>query len=62
MSVIRVGSTGKYAEGWDLIFGGARSATKKGRATKTKKTVATKAGGKAKKKAAGKRSKPRRSR
>lgn len=26
MSVIRVGSTNKYADGWDSIFGGRRAA------------------------------------
>jgi hypothetical protein len=33
MSVIRVGSNGTYAEGWDQIFGG-RSMKKAGKATK----------------------------
>jgi len=28
MSVIRVGSTSKYAEGWDSIFGGRQAAKK----------------------------------
>ena len=28
MSVIRVGSSNKYAEGWDSIFGGGRGAKK----------------------------------
>jgi len=36
MSVIRVGSTGTYAEGWDAIFG---SGTKKKSATTTKRKV-----------------------
>lgn len=29
MSVIRVGSTNSYAEGWDAIFGGRKTASKK---------------------------------
>jgi hypothetical protein len=43
MSVIRVGSSSKYAEGWDSIFGGrkASSATK---AAKGKAVPAAKAG------------------
>jgi hypothetical protein len=32
MSVIRVGSTGKYADGWDHIFGGTKPA--RGKAAK----------------------------
>jgi hypothetical protein len=50
MSVIRVGSTGSYAEGWEAIFGGgtkrkaAMSGTKKG-ASATKKK-AKRGGGK----------------
>jgi hypothetical protein len=60
MSVIRVGSTGKYADGWEQIFGGvgggrsgrpaAKKATPKGKAKKAtaKKAAAPKA---AKKKA-----------
>ncbi|MCE9631685.1 MAG: hypothetical protein K8S94_13340 [Planctomycetia bacterium] len=38
MSVIRVGSTTKYADGWDTVFGGRKTAVKK--------TAAKKAGGK----------------
>ena len=30
MSVIRVGSTGKYADGWDHIFSGSGAANGKG--------------------------------
>jgi len=45
MSVIRVGSTSKYADGWDHIFGG--SAEK----TKTRATTAKRAGKKRTKKA-----------
>lgn len=37
MSVIRVGSTGSYAEGWDFVFGSGKT---KQRATKTKGRVA----------------------
>ena len=47
MSVIRVGSNGTYAEGWDAIFSGRRPATKKAgpaKASKAKATPAPKAG------------------
>lgn len=37
MSVIRVGSSGTYAEGWDAIFGGS---TKRGSASTPKKKSA----------------------
>jgi hypothetical protein len=37
MSVIRVGSSGMYAEGWDAIFGGA---TKRGSSSTAKKKSA----------------------
>jgi hypothetical protein len=37
MSVIRVGSSGTYAEGWDAIFGGS---TKRGSASTSKKKSA----------------------
>lgn len=49
MSVIRVGSSGTYASGWDAIFGGgkAKKATPK---KATKKASASKAKKKAKKK------------
>jgi len=56
MSVIRVGSSGTYADGWESIFGrpagGARRAKKKtaARATK-KKATAKRAAKKAAKKA-----------
>ena len=36
MSVIRVGSTGKYADGWEQIFGGAGGRSGKPRAKKAK--------------------------
>jgi hypothetical protein len=46
MSLIRVGSTSTYANGWDAIFGGSgsgkRTVTKK-TATKAKKAPVTKA-------------------
>jgi hypothetical protein len=47
MSVIRVGSSNTYAEGWDAIFSGRRPATKKAgpaKASKAKATPAPKAG------------------
>ncbi len=48
MSVIRVGSTSRYAEGWAAIFGGKAAKTKRaGKKTKAVKKPATK---KAKKK------------
>lgn len=51
MSVIRVGSTGKYADGWESIFGGA---TTSGRRLK----AAKKSGGAARKTAKTARAKP----
>ena len=51
MSVIRVGSTEKYAAGWDAIFGG-RKATKKA-AKKAAKKTAKRAGKPAAKKPTG---------
>lgn len=70
MSVIRVGSSSTYAEGWDSIFGGRASAAKKsGKAAagKATKASATKAGRKkasrvVKKKAVTKARKPGKSR
>jgi hypothetical protein len=53
MSVIRVGSTGTYADGWEQIFGGSGG----GRSGKPKKATAKKA---ARKKAARKKAKARR--
>jgi hypothetical protein len=47
MSVIRVGSTEKYAAGWEAIFGGRKAA---------KKTTAKKAAAKKAKKPAAKKS------
>ena len=71
MSVIRVGSTGKYADGWEQIFGGvgggrsgrpaAKKATPKGKAKKAtaKKAAPKKATKKpAPKKAAAKKAAP----
>lgn len=62
MSLIRVGSTSKYAEGWDSIFGGGTSAARKpapktARAKAAKKSV-TKAARKAKTKTVTKGRKP----
>jgi hypothetical protein len=51
MSVIRVGSTGKYADGWESIFGGA---TASGR----RLTAAKKSGGVPRKATKAARSKP----
>jgi hypothetical protein len=70
MSVIRVGSSGTYAEGWDSIFGGRTPAAKKSgkaKASKAKAAPATKAGKKqasrvVKKKVVTKASKPGKSR
>lgn len=48
MSVIRVGSTGKYADGWEQIFGGAdggrkgKPAAKKAKPKKAARTKAVK--------------------
>lgn len=39
MSVIRVGSTSKYADGWDSIFGGRRAAKATTSAKKPAKAV-----------------------
>jgi hypothetical protein len=50
MSVIRVGSTGTYAEGWEAIFGGGTRAVRK-QASTPQKAVKKKA---VKKKAASK--------
>lgn len=63
MSVIRVGSTSTYAEGWDAIFGGRRSpkpAAAKAARAKPAATTATrkKASRVAKKKAVTKARKP----
>jgi len=49
MSVIRVGSTGKYADGWEQIFGGVgggrgrKAGAKRAAAGKAKKATRTKA-------------------
>lgn len=43
MSVIRVGSSGTYAEGWDSIFGGRTPAAKKSGKAKAGKATASKA-------------------
>lgn len=53
MSVIRVGSSGQYAAGWDAIFGGAKVKPAGGakRAKKAAKKVAKKVAKKSAKKA-----------
>jgi len=43
MSVIRVGSSGTYAEGWDSIFGGRTPAAKKSGKGKASKATTSKA-------------------
>jgi hypothetical protein len=48
MSIVRVGSTQKFSEGWDSIFGGKKTAS----AVKSAKKAAAKKSGK--KKGAGK--------
>lgn len=51
MSVIRVGSSGTYASGWDAVFGGGKvkkTAAKKAAAPKAKKTAKKTASKKAK--------------
>ncbi len=58
MSVIRVGSSNKYAEGWDSIFGGGK-ALKKAAGSKAAKKKASKT---VKKKAVTKARKPGKSR
>ena len=42
MSIIRVGSTSSYAEGWEAIFGGGGAAGKKPRANAGAKKAAKK--------------------
>jgi hypothetical protein len=43
MSVIRVGSTSTYAEGWDAIFGGTRAGRAKAGGKKKARVAAGKA-------------------
>ena len=45
MSIVRVGSTGKYADGWDIAFGKKRrkATTTARRKTATKKATPRKA-------------------
>lgn len=68
MSVIRVGSTSTYAEGWDAIFGGRRGVAKPAAAKSAKakpaaaKVAKKKASRVAKKKAVTKARKPGKSR
>ena len=60
MSLIRVGSTNKYAEGWDSIFGGGKKpAAAKAKASKAGKAKASRV---VKKKAVTKARKPGKSR
>ena len=49
MSIIRIGSNEKYAQGWDKAFGKGKKATKSTKSAAPKKKTAKKA---AKKKAA----------
>lgn len=64
MSIIRVGSTGTYADGWEHVFGGTKSRPGKaaGKAKGGRKAVAKTRSKAAGKKAATKASKVRRSR
>jgi hypothetical protein len=63
MSLIRVGSTSKYADGWDSIFGGRKGSKASASAKKpAPKAVKKKASRLAKKKAVTKASKPGKSR
>ena len=48
MSVIRVGSTGKYAEGWDAIFGAGKTARGKVKASGGKRKAGRTAAAKTK--------------
>ena len=66
MSVVRVGSSSKYADGWDLVFGGvqggrgrkAGAATKQGRRKASQQATRAAAGKPAGVKAARKQKKP----
>lgn len=40
MSIVRVGSNKKYAEGWELIFGGGKG-SRKGGASKSRSSKST---------------------
>jgi hypothetical protein len=53
MSVIRVGSTSKYADGWDAVFGRARPGKAVSAKPGKKATPAKQAAAKAKKTSAG---------
>lgn len=46
MSVVRVGTSSKYASGWDAVFGGATSARSAGRKAMAVKSSAKKSAGK----------------
>jgi hypothetical protein len=52
MSVIRVGSNGTYAEGWDKVFGGTKGKAARKGGKKSAKKAGAKAAKKAKKPAA----------
>ncbi len=43
MSVIRVGSTNRYAEGWDAVFGGSRGSRPAAKKAAAKKAPAAQA-------------------
>ena len=43
MSILRVGSTDKYADGWDTAFGKGKKKSTAKKKTTSKKKVATKA-------------------
>lgn len=64
MSIIRVGSTGRYADGWEHVFGGTKGRAGKaaGKAKGGRKAVAKTRSKAAGKKVATKASKVRRSR
>lgn len=54
MSVIRVGSSAKYADGWDLVFGRAKPAKGKAKSGAAARKARKTTGGKAKARAAAK--------
>jgi hypothetical protein len=49
VTIVRVGTNQKYAEGWDSAFGGRRSAAKAAKKPARKKASPKKAGKKSKK-------------
>jgi len=52
MSLIRVGSTSKYADGWDAVFGGGKATPRKQGRPTSRKAAAAKPAKKAAKKVA----------